>query len=65
MVADGELQLEVDGSDRSLRHKFRDDFRQRLDWMRRVTRQREMPLLPISTHEDVANQLRRLLHPAP
>jgi len=63
VVADGELQLEVDGNDRSLRHKFRDDFRQRLDWMRRVTRQRETPLLPISTHEDVAEQLRKLLHP--
>jgi len=63
VVADGELQLEVDGNDRTLRQKFGDDFRDRLAWMRRVTRQRETPLLPISTHEDVADQLRRLLHP--
>ena len=63
VVADGELQLEVDGQDRGLREKFRDQFRDRLDWMRRVTRQRETPLLPISTHEEVAVQLRRLLHP--
>jgi uncharacterized protein (DUF58 family) len=63
VVADGELQLEIDGSDRGLRQQFREQFRERLDWMRRVTRQRETPLLPISTHEDVAVQLRRLLHP--
>lgn len=63
VVADGELQLEVDGNDRGLREKFREQFSDRLEWMRRVTRQRETPLLPISTHEDVATQLRRMLHP--
>jgi uncharacterized protein (DUF58 family) len=61
VVADGEPQLEVDSDDGSLRTQFTERFRTRLDWMRHITRQRQTPLLPISTERDVATQLRDLL----
>jgi uncharacterized protein (DUF58 family) len=57
----GEQQLEINTMDRHLSERFQADFQQRLDWFRHVARQREMPLLPISTAEDVAVQVRRLL----
>jgi len=61
VVADGELQLEVDGGDTRLRNGFSEEFRKRLEWMRRITRQRQTPLLPISTERGVAEQVRDLL----
>lgn len=63
VVADGELQLEIDGRNTKLSKGFHEQFEERLDWMRHMTRQRETPLLPISTARDVALQLRDLLQP--
>ena len=61
VVADGELQLEVDGNDAGLRQGFSDEFNHRLEWMRHITRQRSTPLLPICTDRGVAEQIRDLL----
>ncbi len=62
VVADGEMQLEVDSSDSRLRTGFSQAFQERLKWMKHITRQRATPLLPISTEFDVAEQIRDLLH---
>jgi len=61
VVTNGELQLEFDGNDSNLRTGFSSEFHKRLEWMRRITRQRETPLLPISTERGVAEQIRDLL----
>jgi len=61
VFADGDLQLEVDGRNPRLRAVFNEEFQQRLDWMRHVTRQRQTPLIPISTEFGVAEQVRDLL----
>lgn len=65
VVAEGELQLEVNTSDGGLRQRFHDDFAARLQHMRDLGRQRQAPLMPISTVEGVAEQIRKLLgqHP--
>ena len=61
VVADGEMQLEVDSGDSRLRTGFSQAFQERLEWMKHITRQRSTPLLPISTEFDVAEQIRDLL----
>lgn len=61
VFADGELQIEVDGRDTRLGAGFNEEFRQRLEWMRHITRQRQTPLIPISTERGVAEQVRDLL----
>ena len=63
IFADGELQMEVDGRDTRLREGFNREFQERLEWMRHITRQRQTPLIPISTERDVAAQIRDLLQP--
>jgi uncharacterized protein (DUF58 family) len=61
VFAEGSLQLEVDtGSDR-FRTAFRGSFDERVARARNYLLRREVPLIPISTAEDVAEQLRRLL----
>jgi uncharacterized protein (DUF58 family) len=61
VVSDGSLRMEVDSGDRRLRTKYREDFLERLEWMRHITRQRSTPLLPISTESDPVEQVRALL----
>jgi hypothetical protein len=61
VMAEGTQQLEIDSGDRRLREQYQTDFRARLDWFKHVSSQREIPLLPISTEEDVAVQVRRIL----
>jgi uncharacterized protein (DUF58 family) len=61
VTADGGLQLEVDTSDRRLRERFHDEFEQRLARIHELSRQREIPVLPLSTAESVEAQLRTLL----
>ena len=63
IFADGELQMEVDGRDTRLREGFNREFQERLEWMRHITRQRQTPLIPLSTERDVAAQIRDLLQP--
>jgi len=61
VVAENELRLEVDTSDKGLRKRFREDFDSRLQWIGEMSRLRSIPLLPIHTNEGVAEQLRELL----
>ena len=61
IAVQGELQLEVDSSDATLRSSFRTDFEQRLSRIRESSREREIPVLPISAAEDVPTQLKTLL----
>jgi uncharacterized protein (DUF58 family) len=64
-VSEGARQLEINTSDRALRRRFQDDFEQRMEVMRRISFEREIPLLPITTDAAVAPQLRKLLGHAP
>ncbi|WP_265594143.1 DUF58 domain-containing protein [Haloferula sp. BvORR071] len=61
VFAAGDLQLEADTSKKSLRETFHDDFQERLEAAKHFLIQREVPIMPISTDEDVAKQVRRLL----
>lgn len=61
VVAEGELQLEVNTSDRGLRQRYNAEFEQRLARIRELSRQREIPVLPLSTAKGVAEQVRELL----
>lgn len=60
-MCEGERQLEVDTSPRSLRERYRSDFAQRRATMRDLARQRQIPVLPLETASDVTIQLRDLL----
>ncbi|MES2438091.1 MAG: DUF58 domain-containing protein [Verrucomicrobiota bacterium] len=57
----GDLQLEINTGSRPLRDAFRSDFGKRLEDARHFLIQREVPVMPISTDEDVAFQVRRQL----
>lgn len=57
VFGDGEQQLEIDTGDRKLRDKFRASFAEQRAKGRRFLLQREMPVLPISTETDVADQI--------
>jgi uncharacterized protein (DUF58 family) len=61
VVAEGELQLEVNTSDRGLRQRYNAEFEQRLERIRELSRQREIPVLPLSTATGVAEQVREHL----
>jgi hypothetical protein len=65
VVTEGGKQLEINTADRQLRERYRDDFRERLDWLKHISRQRAIPVLPISTAEGVAEQVRKQLGHAP
>jgi uncharacterized protein (DUF58 family) len=61
VVARGDAQIEVDTGRRDLRTGFAgefDDLRARIE---RLSRERRIPLLPISTARDPADQLREIL----
>jgi uncharacterized protein (DUF58 family) len=60
-VAEGSLRLEVDTSSQSLRERFRSDAAERLARMHDLSLQRQIPVLPLSTAEDVVTQVRRQL----
>lgn len=61
VLAEEELQLEVDTSDKKLRQRFSGEFGNRLNWIKEMSRLRSIPLLPIHTGEGVAEQLRNSL----
>ena len=61
VFADGEFQLEVDSGDAKLRERFRQRFAERLEQARRFLLRRAVPVLPIHTGADVADQARALL----
>ncbi len=60
-VAQGNLRLEVDLSSRALRRRFAASFDDRLTAVQRFSRQRAIPVLPITTDRETAVQLREVL----
>lgn len=65
VVSEGDLQLEVNTSDRNLRSRFKQQFEDRLESARHFSRTRSIPLIPIQTGMDVAEQIRGLIGRAP
>lgn len=61
VVAEDALQLEVDTGSAPVRERFAAAFEERLDLVRHILRQRAVPVLPLSSAEDPAEQLRKLL----
>jgi uncharacterized protein (DUF58 family) len=61
VFGDGTRQLEVDTGNRKLREGYRDDFAAERAAGRRFLLQRETPVIPLSTANGVAEQLRRLI----
>lgn len=61
IVSDGELQLEVDAGNSTLRSGFTQIFEDTVDTGRKELHKRNVPMLPISTAEPVVAQLRALL----
>jgi uncharacterized protein (DUF58 family) len=61
VMAEGASQLEVDTSDRGLRERYRREFEQRLGRIQELSRQREIPVLPLNTEDPVETELRALL----
>jgi uncharacterized protein (DUF58 family) len=63
-VSDGELQLDVNTRDQSLRTRYKAFFEQRLDRARQFLRGYGIPVLPFTTHEPVDTQLARMIEGA-
>jgi uncharacterized protein (DUF58 family) len=61
VFSDGARQMEIDTGRRQLREKFRTEFAELRAKSRRFLLQRETPVIPLSTAEEVAGQFRRLL----
>ncbi len=61
VVAEADRQIEVDLSARDLRHRFAGDFADRRERGARFSLHHAIPVLPLSTHRGVAEQLRELL----
>ena len=61
VMAEGESQLEVDTSNLALCEYYHTEFEERLARIHELSRQREIPVLPLSTAEPVPEQVRRLL----
>jgi uncharacterized protein (DUF58 family) len=60
-ASDGDRHLAFDSSSRRLQENFASDFRDRLDALRGISRKQAIPLLPVSTAQPVADQVRSLL----
>ncbi|GGC79405.1 DUF58 domain-containing protein [Chelatococcus reniformis] len=60
-MAEGERQVEVDTSAARLRSAFAADFRDRRAAVERFSRDRAIPVLPVSTDRPVLDQMRELL----
>lgn len=61
VFAENEKQLEVDTGQRSLRQRYQQAFAEQRAEGRHFLLHRATPVIPLSTAEDVANQVRRLL----
>lgn len=58
VFADGRQQLEVDTGERGLRERYQSGFEQQRAAGRRFLLQRETPVIPLNTRDDVAEQIR-------
>lgn len=61
VVAEGSGQIEIDTSARSLNAGFADDFRHRREAVEAFSRRRAIPVMPLATARDTADQFRELL----
>lgn len=61
VVAEANRQIEVDSSARDLRRRFATSFSDRRAALEGFSRRRAIPVLPLSTERDTADQLRELL----
>ena len=61
IFSSGGRQLEVDTSSQSLRQRFADERAAQRNRLAALSKERSVPVLPISTHRDVATQLRELI----
>ena len=61
IFSSGGRQLEVDTSSQSLRQRFADERAAQRNRLAALSKERSVPVLPISTHLDVATQLRELI----
>jgi uncharacterized protein (DUF58 family) len=61
VFASGDAQLEVDTASRTLRQRFSEERRGWRSSLADLSRNRAIPVLPISTDRDVADQLRELI----
>ncbi len=58
VFSDGATQLEFNTAERKLRDAYSDDFRQRVERMKRTSRRHAIPLLPVHTAAPVLEQVR-------
>jgi uncharacterized protein (DUF58 family) len=61
VLAEGERQIEVDLSAAALRRRFASDFAEGRRQIERASMKRAIPVLPIRTDQDVAEQVRALI----
>lgn len=61
VVSDGDRQMEVDTASESLRGKFRGELAERKAAARRFLVTRDVPVLPLRTDADIADQINRAL----
>ncbi|MDR6951179.1 uncharacterized protein (DUF58 family) [Ancylobacter sp. 3268] len=61
VVADAGSQIDIDSFSRGLRRDFAADFHERQQAIDGFSRQRAIPVLPLSTDRDTADQFRELL----
>lgn len=61
VVADAGRQIEVDSSARGLRRRFAASFAERREAIEGFSRRRAIPVVPLSTERDTADQFRELL----
>lgn len=60
-LSDGEQQLAINSNDTALRARYQNQFQERLTKGKTILLQQNVPLLEITTTEDVTAQLRKLL----
>ena len=61
MFSSGTAEMEVETSARSLRERFRDEHAARRAALAALSRKCAIPVLPVSSHRDIAEQLRELI----
>ena len=61
VIADAGSQIEIDSASGSLRRRFATSFIERREAIEGFSRRRAIPVLPLSTGRDTADQLRELL----
>lgn len=61
VVAQDEKQLEIDSLDKKFRERYAQDFRDRAKRLQEISKSRSIPVMPLCTDQDVAEQIREQL----